>query len=360
VSPTIKDLLGYVVNPPPGDPASTAMSDQVGPAVVTTRSAAAGTLPAADGFGGYTWIPSTGPGPVGPQGPAGPTGATGQGVPPGGSSGYILAKATAADYNTVWQPPGGGPAGPPGQGVPPGGTTGQALVKSANSDYATTWITPAGDLAGPFPNPTVPTVRGGLVPVARTDAAGGDLAGTYPNPQLKLSYVATLPASPNDGQEVYFLADPTNHVVWHLRYNAGSSDPTYKWEFVGGPAVTASDATSVNIGTANAWVGNYPPTFSASRAGVYWVELIVLGQNTQASTGVLYVNADKASSPNAPSLTGAGGAQSTIVPSANASVVTSGQITLTAGEQMRLAGYVTVVNMGFANKLMKVTPLRLA
>ena len=54
----------------------------------------------------------------GPQGPAG------QGVPTGGTSGQILAKSSAANYDTRWvDPPAGGgvgPAGPQGEQGPPG------------------------------------------------------------------------------------------------------------------------------------------------------------------------------------------------------------------------------------------------
>lgn len=62
-----------------------------------------------------------GSGSVGPQGPAGPTGATGPAGPAG---------ADGAD-------------GADGQGVPTGGTTGQVLSKASATDYDTAWTTVA-------------------------------------------------------------------------------------------------------------------------------------------------------------------------------------------------------------------------
>jgi hypothetical protein len=77
-------------------------------------------------------------------------------------------------------------------GMLPGGTTGQLLQKNSASNFDTAWVAsptalppsgPAGgDLAGTYPNPTV---RAGLIPTTLppSGAAGGDLAGsTYPNP----------------------------------------------------------------------------------------------------------------------------------------------------------------------------------
>lgn len=45
-----------------------------------------------------------------------------------------------------------------------------------------------------------------------------------------------------DGQEVYVLADSTNGVLWRFRYRAASAS-AYKWEFVGGPPLSAAVAT---------------------------------------------------------------------------------------------------------------------
>jgi hypothetical protein len=52
---------------------------------------------------------TTGPaGPTGPQGPTGSQGPTGAGVPVGGTSGQVLAKIDATNFNTNWQTPASG------------------------------------------------------------------------------------------------------------------------------------------------------------------------------------------------------------------------------------------------------------
>lgn len=52
-------------------------------------------------------------GPTGPTGPAGADGDDGVGVPPGGAIGQVLAKSSAADFDTDWvDPPSGGGGGP--------------------------------------------------------------------------------------------------------------------------------------------------------------------------------------------------------------------------------------------------------
>lgn len=80
-------------------------------------------------------------GPTGPQGPAGPAGPQGpQGIQ--GETGPTGATGPA------------GPTGPAGVGVPVGGTTNQVLAKASATDYDTVWVTPSagggsGDVVGP-------------------------------------------------------------------------------------------------------------------------------------------------------------------------------------------------------------------
>lgn len=88
--------------------------------------------------------------------------------------------------------------------------------------------------------PTVGSPRGAEeVDVTNALTALADAVNKGTGPSL----VASLPLSPVDGQEVYFLADATFGVIWHLKYRAASAS-AYKWEFVGGGDLRAEDNTS--------------------------------------------------------------------------------------------------------------------
>jgi hypothetical protein len=173
--PTIKDFLGFVVNPPPGDPTRTAQSDLLPKSAVTVPSPppTTGYVPASDGSGSFTWQPAGGTGPAGPQGPAGP------------------------------------------------------------------------------PGPSWPLVT-------------------------------TLPASPNDADECYYLADATNGIVWHLKYRAASAS-AYKWEFVGGSEMFAPLTGFITVSSTTPVALTGGPTLTAPRAGDYRLEW--LGNSQQQATG---------------------------------------------------------------------------
>jgi hypothetical protein len=61
-------------------------------------------------------------------------------------------------------------------------------------------------------------------------------------PLASAPLVTSLPSAPIDGQEIRYVADATNGVIWNLRYRAASSS-SYKWEFVGGPPLHNSNGS---------------------------------------------------------------------------------------------------------------------
>lgn len=90
-----------------------------------------------------------------------------------------------------------------------------------------------------------------------------------------ITYVTATPlaATPVDGAEIYYRADPANGVVWHLRYNA-TSGSVYKWEYVGGMElyneVTTTQSTGSGSYTALATAG---PSIALPLAGDYIVSI---------------------------------------------------------------------------------------
>lgn len=102
---------------------------------------------------------------------------------------------------------------------------------------------------------------------------------------LPPQYVTSLPSSPVDGQTVVYAADATNGVMWTLRYRAASSS-SYKWECIGGTALTASVATAQ--GTTS---GTYTdlstagPTITLPLAGDYDIGIAAAMSSTTTGYG---------------------------------------------------------------------------
>lgn len=81
--------------------------------------------------------------------------------------------------------------------------------------------------------------------------------------------VSSLPVSPVDGQEIYFQADGTNGIIWHLRYRAASAS-AYKWEFVGGADLATPVLGAIVVGTSTVALSGQ--TITAPLAGEYRLE----------------------------------------------------------------------------------------
>lgn len=77
--------------------------------------------------------------------------------------------------------------------------------------------------------------------------------------------VSALPISPVDGQEIYYVADATNSIVWHLRYNAGSAS-AYKWEYLGGPPIRVLAGATLSTASAADQTTN-APSYTAPLSG---------------------------------------------------------------------------------------------
>lgn len=95
------------------------------------------------------------------------------------------------------------------------------------------------------------------------------------------TYVTSLPGSPVDGQEVHYAADPTNGVIWHLRYRAGAAG-SYKWEYLGGPPLVTANGTAVSTTGTSFVEGDTLVRVTAPLAGDY----IVRGDGTAKTANV--------------------------------------------------------------------------
>lgn len=94
--------------------------------------------------------------------------------------------------------------------------------------------------------------------------------------------VTSLPSNAIDGQEVRYLADNTNGIIWNFRYRAGSSS-SYKWEFIGGAPLYSAGSGGITT-TSTSWVfWSTSPNITVPFAGDYLAEVAAsCGQQTNA------------------------------------------------------------------------------
>lgn len=187
------------------------------------------------------------------------------------------------------------------------------------------------------------------------------------DPRLPAGTVTALPSSPVDGQEINFLADPTNGVVWRLRYRAGSSS-AYKWEYVGGAALyseapNAGSPSNNNINVYAAididWAGPRITIPGLSNGGEFDVEMgFTLDPNTSvvspitwmsyAVSGTAALDGDAVRVSPGGSTQGAGGSFSRIKRK-----TFLGGATLTAQYKISVNNYVSIYA-----RFLRVTPVR--
>ena len=104
--------------------------------------------------------------------------------------------------------------------------------------------------------------------------------------------VTALPGTPTDGQEVYYLADATNGVVWHLRYRAASPS-SFKWECIGPTPLSASSmvATQQSAGSWAAADGGNSLAMTIPRSGDWIVRWSAQGYMAASATSYSTIGA---------------------------------------------------------------------
>lgn len=168
--------------------------------------------------------------------------------------------------------------------------------------------------------------------------------------------VSSLPGTPVDTQEVYYLADATNGVIWHLRYRAASAS-TYKWEYLGGPALQGFVATTeTTTSTVYVSLATPGPTVTAPLPGDYRVEHGCASYVTTPPNGAK-MSYDVGATPavSADDALSAGGSAAFSVGTVRKKTLTAATTTITAkyAAQASAAG-----TCGFLNRWLKATPIR--
>lgn len=174
------------------------------------------------------------------------------------------------------------------------------------------------------------------------------------------TYAAVPPLTARTGDFWGLLADPALGVNWTFRYR-GDSASTFKWEFIGGPALYAELTVGENTtSTSYAEIvpGTVGPSLTVPRAGVY--EIMFACQCSSAAGSASGACAVKLGAATAVDTDGS--SQGTAAPPApyNASMARTINRTLAAGDVVTLQYKVNQGTGQFLNRNLQIRPVRVA
>lgn len=120
-----------------------------------------------------------------------------------------------------------------------GGSSGSTTLTADANGRVTTWV----DRGAYNAVITGTGITGYTIPI--DGAAASDLAVNY-----TWQTGGVMPTGPVNGDEVYYVADATNGIVWHFKYRSASAS-TYKWEYIGGAYLFSEIVTAASESTAS-------------------------------------------------------------------------------------------------------------
>lgn len=100
------------------------------------------------------------------------------------------------------------------------------------------------------------------------------------------TYETTLPSGAANGREIYYAADATNSIIWHLRYRSAANNSSGAWEFVGGSPLSNTVETYQETAATHSTyqdLATVGPSVTVPRKGNYLVT--GMADTRRASTG---------------------------------------------------------------------------
>jgi hypothetical protein len=170
----------------------------------------------------------------------------------------------------------------------------------------------------------------------------------------RVTYGTTPPVSPADGDKWVFPFDATAGVIWEFRYRTASSS-SYKWEFVGGGDAYALVTALETIGATGVWsdLATVGPLVILPRSGDYDVIAYAQPQGPAGATMQAAISRGTAVAVNATAITS---------PSLNAytNLVVTSRVTVAASDDLRLRYQTSALTTYFANRWLRVRPVRIS